>query len=165
MNTVLEAVDFRAASAPPLPLPRFRFRQSVIILLVAIPPSYLEAPVSSNRFRFRFQKHDCECHIQGGGATCDSRVRKWPLRALATRVHVWAPYPLSPSSAPSPSLLSIMIISWIAGIDERSKSIAAQFRWSSDNWPMLEKIGWGTSSRKLQRESWASGDRLLICAI
>ena len=42
---------------PPLPLPRFRFRfhQNVVILLVAIPPTYLEAADKSNRFRFRFQ--------------------------------------------------------------------------------------------------------------
>ena len=42
---------------PPLPLLRFRFRfhQNVVILLVAIPPTYLEAADKNNRFRFRFQ--------------------------------------------------------------------------------------------------------------
>ena len=42
---------------PPLPLPRFRFRfhQNVVISLVAIPPTYLEATDKTNRFRFRFQ--------------------------------------------------------------------------------------------------------------
>ena len=42
---------------PPLPLPRFRFcfLQNVVILLVAIPPTYLEAADQTNRFRFRFQ--------------------------------------------------------------------------------------------------------------
>ena len=42
---------------PPLPLPRFRFRfyQNVVILLVAIPPTYLGAADKTNGFRFRFQ--------------------------------------------------------------------------------------------------------------
>ena len=39
----------------PLPLPRFRFRQDVVILLVAIPPTYLEAVDIANHLRFRFQ--------------------------------------------------------------------------------------------------------------
>ena len=43
---------------PPLPLPRFRFHQNVVILLVAIPPTYLEAADKNNRFRFRFQNTD-----------------------------------------------------------------------------------------------------------
>ena len=34
---------------------RFRFRQNVVVLLVAIPPTYLEAADVANRFRFRFQ--------------------------------------------------------------------------------------------------------------
>ena len=33
---------------------RFRFHQNVVILLVAIPPTYLEAADKTNRFRFRF---------------------------------------------------------------------------------------------------------------
>ena len=46
---------------PPLPLPRFlfRFHQNEIILLVAIPPTYLEAAGTANRFRFRFQNTAC----------------------------------------------------------------------------------------------------------
>ena len=40
---------------PPLPLPRFhsRFHKNVITLLVAIPPTYLEAVDKNNRFRFQ----------------------------------------------------------------------------------------------------------------
>ena len=38
---------------PPLPHPRFRFHQNVVILLVAIPPTYLEAAASAIRFRFQ----------------------------------------------------------------------------------------------------------------
>ena len=48
-TSVLEAVDFRAAS-PPL---RFRLHQNVVISLVAIPPTCLEA--ADKNFRFRFQ--------------------------------------------------------------------------------------------------------------
>ena len=42
-------------SLPPLPLPRFRFRfhKNVVILLVAIPSTNVEAADSANRFRFR----------------------------------------------------------------------------------------------------------------
>ena len=40
---------------PPPPLPRFRFRQSVVISLLAIPPTNLEAADTANSFRFRFQ--------------------------------------------------------------------------------------------------------------
>ena len=42
---------------PPLPIPRFRFRfhQNVVILLVAIPPTYFEAADKNNHFRFSFQ--------------------------------------------------------------------------------------------------------------
>ena len=39
----------------PLPLPRFRFHQNIVNLLVAIPPTYLEATGKNNRFPFRFQ--------------------------------------------------------------------------------------------------------------
>ena len=46
---VLEAVDARAASASALP----RFHKNVVILLVAIPPTNLEA--ADTAFRFRFQ--------------------------------------------------------------------------------------------------------------
>ena len=38
-----------------LPRFRFRFHENVVIFLVAIPPTYLEAADSANRFRFRFQ--------------------------------------------------------------------------------------------------------------
>ena len=34
---------------------RFRFHQDVVILLVIIPPTYLKAAATANRFRFRFQ--------------------------------------------------------------------------------------------------------------
>ena len=39
----------------PLPHFRFRFCQNAVILLLAIPPTYLEAAAVANRFRFRFQ--------------------------------------------------------------------------------------------------------------
>ena len=45
---------------PPHPLPRlrfrfrFRFHKNVVILLVAIPPTNVEAADSADRFRFRF---------------------------------------------------------------------------------------------------------------
>ena len=39
----------------PLPLPRFRFPQNAVILLVAIPPMNLEVADTANRFRFRFR--------------------------------------------------------------------------------------------------------------
>ena len=39
----------------PLLLPCFCFRQNGVILLVAIPPTYLEAADKNNQFRFHFQ--------------------------------------------------------------------------------------------------------------
>ena len=39
----------------PLPLPHFRFHHNVVILLVAIPTTYLEAADLANRFHLRFQ--------------------------------------------------------------------------------------------------------------
>ena len=44
-------MDFSAASASALP--RFRFHQNVVILLVAFPPTYLEATDKTNRFRYQ----------------------------------------------------------------------------------------------------------------
>ena len=38
---------------PPLPIPRFLFRQNVVVLLVAIPTTYLEAADKTNRCRFQ----------------------------------------------------------------------------------------------------------------
>ena len=55
-NRDVEAVDSSAASALPL-----RFHKNVVVLLVAIPPTYFEAAVTANRFRFRFQNPDCQC--------------------------------------------------------------------------------------------------------
>ena len=50
-----------------LPLPRFcfRFHQNIVILLVAIPPTYLEAADKNNRFRFRFQNTGSWCKSLG----------------------------------------------------------------------------------------------------
>ena len=42
-------MDHDAASAP-----RFRFHQNVVIFLVAIPPTNVEAADPTDRFRFRF---------------------------------------------------------------------------------------------------------------
>ena len=41
---------------------RFHFRQNVVILLLAIPSTYLEAAATANRFRFRFQNPAVEGH-------------------------------------------------------------------------------------------------------
>jgi len=43
----------RSILVPLLPFPRFRFRQNVVISLVAIPPTHLEAVDKNNRFRYQ----------------------------------------------------------------------------------------------------------------
>ena len=53
---------------------RFRFRQSLDILLFAIPPTILEVADTTNRIRFRFQNPGCTTVAQYSG--CD-RVIKW----------------------------------------------------------------------------------------
>ena len=54
---VWKPVFWKRSILGPFPLLRFRFRfhQNVVILLVAIPPTHLEAAEKNNRFRFRFQ--------------------------------------------------------------------------------------------------------------
>ena len=61
-NIKFEAVFWKRSVLESLPLPRFRFRfhQNVLILLVAIPPTYLEAADKTNRLRFRFQNPVCQ---------------------------------------------------------------------------------------------------------
>ena len=52
-----KAVFWKRSIIGLLRLPRFgfRFHQNAVILLVAIPPTNLEAADTANRFRFRFQ--------------------------------------------------------------------------------------------------------------